>query len=171
MTLPKIRRTHFLARDERGSSIVELALFAPFLGTLMLGMVDLGQGISAYHDLQKAANQTMELVMSRVVTADPDTGEADYEFLREAAAEAAGVPIENVTLTKWRECNGTVQETYNAVCPPDSDGNPQEVARYLRIRIISTYVPTFRYGPVALSSAANADGTVPMAVEAAVRIQ
>ena len=168
MTQPILRS---LARDERGASIVELALLAPFLGTLMLGMVDLGQGLSARHDLQQAVSRTMELASSRVVTADPDTGLPDYEFLREEAADAADVPIENVALTQWRECNGTVQATYNAVCQPDADGNPQEVARYVRISITTTYTPSFRYGPIALSSAATSDGRVPMAAEAAVRIQ
>ena len=37
-----LRPPSSLVRDERGASIVELALFAPFLGTLMLGMTDLG---------------------------------------------------------------------------------------------------------------------------------
>jgi Flp pilus assembly protein TadG len=160
-----------LARDERGASIVELALFAPFLGTLMLGMVDLGQGLSARHDLQQAASRAMELANSRVVTADPDTGLPDYEFLREEAADAAGVSVDKVALTQWRECNGAVQTTYNAVCEPDADGNAQEVARYVRIRITTTYTPSFRYGPIALSSAATSDGRVPMVAEAAVRIQ
>jgi Flp pilus assembly protein TadG len=163
-------QTRSLARDERGASIVELALLAPFLGTLMLGMVDLGQGISARHDLQRAANHAMELALTREAVAD-DSGEPNYTFLRQAAASAAGVPLANVTLTRWRECNGTAQSTYNTVCPPDEDGNPQEVARYVRVRIQTTYTPTFRYGPIALSSAANADGTVPMAAEAALRIQ
>lgn len=170
MALLPIRTPLRLARDERGASLVELALLAPFLGTLMLGMVDLGQGLSARHDLQQAVNHAMELALARDAVAD-DEGNPDYEFLREAAAEAADVPIGSVTLTKWRECNGTIQGTYNAVCPPDADGNPQEVSRYIRIRIATTYTPTFRYGPIALSSAANANGTVPMAAEAALRIQ
>lgn len=163
-----------LVRDERGASILELALLAPFLGTLMLGMVDLGRALSARHDLQSAANRAMELAMSRVVTADADGGEADYGFLRRAAAEAAGVPLGNVTLAKWRECNGVEQEDYEAVCPPvEEDGEqvPQEVARYVRVEIESSYVPAFRYGPIALSSAAEPDGTLRMTAEAAVRVQ
>ena len=163
-----------LARDERGASIVELALLAPVLGTLMLGMVDLGRALSARHDLQRAANGTMQLAMTRVVTADAEGGEADYGFLKQAAAEAAGVPLANVALAKWRECNGEAQDEYEAVCPPvDEDGEEvaQEVARYVKIRITSSYVPAFRYGPIALSSAAEADGTLVMTAEAAVRVQ
>jgi Flp pilus assembly protein TadG len=170
MIVLPLRNLLGLARDERGASLVELALLAPFLGTLMLGMVDLGQGLSARHDLQQAVNHAIELALAREAVAD-DEGIPSYEFLRDAAAEAAGVPLGSVVLTKWRECNGVVQTTYDAVCPPDADGNPQEVARYVRIRIASTYTPSFRYGPIGMSSAANADGTVPMAAEAAVRIQ
>ena len=155
-----------LARDERGASIVELALFMPFLGTLMLGMVDLGQGLSARHDLQQAASQAMELALTRDAEADEDTGEPDYTFIRQAAAAAADVPLANVTLTRWRECNGTAKTPYKDVCDAG-----EEVARYVRVQISSTYVPSFRYGPIALSSAANANGAVPMTAEAALRIQ
>ena len=69
-----IRLPFGLVRDERGASILELALFAPFLGTLMLGMTDLGRALSARHELQRAADQAMELAMSRVVTADAGGG-------------------------------------------------------------------------------------------------
>ena len=164
MTSPPIRKS--LARDERGTSIVELALFTPVLGTLILGAVDLAQGLSARHDLQQAADRSMELAMSRVATADPETGVVSYQFLREAAAEAADVPLANVTLTQWRECDGNVQSTYEDVCAPS-----QEVARYVRIRVASLYTPSFRYGPIAMSSAARPDGKVPIGAEAAVRVQ
>jgi Flp pilus assembly pilin Flp len=166
-------QTRSLARDERGASIVELALFAPFLGTLMLGLIDLGQGISARHELQQAANHAMELALSREAVAD-ESGEPNYEYLRQAAAWAADVPIEAVTLTRWLECDGAPandDEEEAGVCEPNASGGPKEVARYVRIRIATVYTPTFRYGPIALSSAANSDGTVPMAAEAALRIQ
>ena len=162
-----------LAQDERGASIVELALLAPFLGTLMLGMVDLGQGISARHDLQQAVNHAMELALTRDPPVD-ESGAPSYDYLREAAASAAGLPVDSVTLTPWFECNGAAPDDEEAeanVCSPDADGNPKEVARYVRIRIATVYTPTFRYGPIALSSAANSDGTVPMAAEAAIRMQ
>lgn len=166
-------RTRSLARDERGASILELALLAPFLGTLMLGMIDLAQGISARHDLQQAVNHALELALAREATAD-ESGEPDYEPLRKAAASAAGVPLANVTLTRWFECDGAPpdeDEEEANICFPNSAGAPKEVSRYIRIRIATTYTPTFRYGPIALSSAANPDGTVPMTAEAALRVQ
>ena len=169
-----IRLPFSLIRDERGASIVELALFAPFLGTLLLGLTDLGRALSARHELQRAADQAMELAMSRVVTADAGGGEVDYSFLRRAAAEAADVPLANVTLTMWRECNGVKQNVYNQVCPSITEGGQQvaqEVARYVRIRVTSSYVPVFRYGPVALSSAAIVTVPSASAAEAAVRVQ
>lgn len=159
-----------LACDERGTSLVELALFTPILATLLLGAVDLGQGISARHDLQQAANHAMELAITRDAQVDPDTGVLDYGFVT-AAAQAEAGPDATVVLTKWRECNGDVETPYEDVCAPDSSGKAREVARYLRVRITATYTPSFRFGPIGMSSAANADGSIPMAVEAAVRIQ
>ncbi len=169
-----LRALFGLVRDERGASIVELALFAPFLGTLMLGMTDLGRALSTRHELQRAADQAMELAMSRVVTADAEGGETDYTFLRQAAADTAEVPLANVTLTKWRECNGVAQNVFNQVCPSVTENGQQvaqEVARYVRVRVTKYYVPAFRYGPIALSSAAEPDGRVKMTAEAAVRVQ
>lgn len=172
-----IRRSAALARDERGASIVELALLAPVLGTLILGMIDLGQGFSARHDLQRAANRAIELAQTRRVSRSSDDTEVSYQFVVNEAATAAGVATSAVTLTRWRECDRVVQlprnntAVFEAVCTPDSSGNPREVARYLKVKIVSSYSPMLRFGPIALSPVANADGSIPMTVEAAVRIQ
>src|SRR3712207_2057455 len=106
-----LRLPSALARDERGTSIVELAMFTPIVATLLLGAVDLGQGVSTRHDIHQAANRAMELAMTRPATRDPDTGELSYDYVRQAAVNAL-VEVNRlgtVTLTKWRECNGTVQ--------------------------------------------------------------
>ncbi len=160
-----------LTRDERGSALVELGFFIPIIATMLLGMMDLGQGLSARHNLQQAANRAMEVIMARTVTMDPTASEANYEFAKTEAASAAGVAAGDVVLTRWRECNGVPQATYNAVCPPDADGNAQEVARYLRIRINSGYRPMFDLGPFALSQSKLADGRIRMTAQAAIRIQ
>jgi Flp pilus assembly pilin Flp len=179
------QRARALARDERGASIVELALLTPLLATMMLGMVDLGQALAVQHDLQRAANRAVELANTRIVSIDPSATLASYEFVRLEAVNAAGVDDGDVTLSRWRECNNVVQpaENYNGVCDNAEDeagdpildeaGNPvpQEVARYLKVEISSTYEPMFSFGPIALSSAADADGNIPISASAAVRIQ
>ena len=54
-----------LRRDERGASVVELALVAPVFAALLLGMVDLSGAYSARLELEQAAQQTIENVMQQ----------------------------------------------------------------------------------------------------------
>jgi hypothetical protein len=187
MTRNNWSRAHALASDERGASIVELALLMPILGTMLLGMADLGQAVAAKHDLQRAANRAIELANTRIVTIDPTASIASYEFVRVEAKNEAAVADDQVKLSRWRECNGVPQlpeeDEYNKVCGPakdehdavikDAAGNEvqQEVARYLKVDITSEYEPLFSFGPIALSSGANSHGKLPIKVSAAVRIQ
>lgn len=153
-----------LACDERGVSMIELGLMAPFITLLLMGCIDLGKGLSERYELQQAAHRTIELANVRTLTANVDSGEIDFSFLKTEAATSAGVPQSQVTLTRWVECDGVVQSAYDMVCDPD-----EMVARYIQLEILKKYTPMFeltRIYPIT-----NADGTVNMIVEAAVRIQ
>lgn len=155
---------HRLARDERGVSIIELGLVAPFLVLLLAGCMDLGRGLSERYKLQQAAHRTVELANVRALTADKNSNEIDYSFLTSEAATAAGVDPSAVTLTRWVECNHVVQGSYDAVCPA---GVP--VARYIQLEIVGKYVPMLKLAHVYPLTDTN--GEVTMMVEAAVRIQ
>ena len=153
-----------LLRDERGVSIVELALFTPVVAMIVMGMADLGRGYSERHDLQQAVNRTLEMAQAKMVTADSDATDVSYEFLRTEAAAASGVPLSNVTLTRWRECDGAARP-WAGTC-----GSGEETARYIRIEVTAFFEPTFDLGPIAKGSAA-VDGKIPMRARAAVRVQ
>ena len=150
--------------DERGVSLVEMALVAPFLGVLLMGCIDFGRGLSERLELQQAAHRTIELANSRALLAGEDADDVDYSFLVEEAATAAEVEPDQVFLTRWLECNGEVQDADVTVCPAD-----ELVARYIQLEIHALYDPVFKLAR--LYPTANADGKVPMIVEAAVRIQ
>ena len=149
-----------LSLSERGTSIVELGLFMPFLIVLIVGMIDLGMGISTRMQLQKAVNSTLEMASSRGFSADEDPEEVDYDFLKDEAAAAAGVDLEAVTLSKWLECDGAAQEDFDGTCAEE-----ETIARYLELRIEKTYEPIFDIGVV------GSQGSIPLFAEAAVRIQ
>ena len=51
-----------LARDDRGASIVELALVVPIMGSLLIGMVDLSRAYSHKLKLEQAAQRAIEKV-------------------------------------------------------------------------------------------------------------
>jgi Flp pilus assembly protein TadG len=158
---PRLRR---LLRDERGLTIVELGLVAPFLGLLLAGCIDLGRGLSERYALQQAAHRTIELANTMALTANKDSSEIDFGPLKAQAATAAGVSADAVTLTRWVECDGVVKTNPNLVCPAG-----EKVARYIQLEIQGTYVPMLKLAHVYPLTDAN--GEVSMTVEAAVRIQ
>jgi Flp pilus assembly protein TadG len=64
---PKTRATRMgplaraLARKERGQSLVEFALMLPFMVTLLLGVVELGNGLNSYITVVDAARDGARL--------------------------------------------------------------------------------------------------------------
>lgn len=169
-----------LGRDERGTGLVELALLAPMLALLTVGIVDLSQGIDRRMELHDAVHRTLEKAAARRFKFEIVDDKVVTTDMKADAAEAADVPVSAVTVRAWLECDGVEQPTFTADCPalasPDpacSDPAPPPsakcvpiLARYLEVRIDTTYSPTF--GKVV---AASADGTVPLFAEGAVRVQ
>ena len=122
-----------LKRDARGTSVIEFALVAPILGVLVVGIADYARGFSERFALEAAAHRALE-------RAGVGSTYSDYSFVRQEAATAAGVPLENVTLDNWLECDGTRMSLYSAAC---ADG--QQVTRYLHVKIVKTFEPNFKW--------------------------
>lgn len=152
-----------LADDERGTSVIEFGVLAPFLALLIMGIGDLSMGFSKRLDLQHAANRAIEMAAAYRFEAAENEDEIDYSPVKTEAAAAAGVDEDQIELTKWLECDGVGMPDYEDVC---AEG--EEFARYLLIRINDSYEPIFGYGPIGMASD---DGTIPLFAEAAVRIQ
>src|SRR5918996_3277197 len=134
-----------IARDERGASIVELALVVPIMASLLIGMVDLSRAYSYKLQLEQAAQRAIEKVQQYQSTT------STYGTLQTEAAAAAGVAATDVTIDYWLECNGTRQTNYNSVCP---DG--EVYARWVSVDITGTFTPMFRSK---LYPKANSNGT------------
>lgn len=152
-----MRRLRSLARDERGASIIEMAMVAPVLATLLVGMVDISRAYSAKLQLEQAAQRSIEKVQQY------QTGESTYATLYTEAATAAGVRVQDVTVDYWLECNGGRAADYNTSCT-----SGQTYARYISVSIDKDYRPMFgtRFFP-----GANADGTYTITGEAGLRTQ
>ena len=120
--------------DERGTSVIELALAAPILAVLTIGIIDLSEGFSQKLRLEQAAQRAIEKVMNG--RADTTTIDA----LKTEAATTAGVATSAVTTDFWLECNGTRAATYNSSCT-----SGQTYARYLSVSITKVYTPFFNY--------------------------
>ena len=145
-----------LRRDERGAAIIELAMAAPVLAVMVIGMSDLSRGYSAKLQLEQAAQRSVEKVMqgSKNTTV--------YNTLKTEAATAAGVAESAVTVDYWLECNGTRSATYETNC-----ANGQAYARYLSVEITKNYKPMFKIK----WAGSKADGSFDLKGKAGIRVQ
>lgn len=154
-----------LARSESGNSLVEMALVAPFLTSLLVGMVDISRAYSSKLQLEQSAQRTIELVMQQAAAAQDYTA-----ALKSEGAAAAGVAESAVTPDNWLECSadGTTwvrdPEGFNDAC----DASQPYYARYVSVDIAKSYKPLFssKYFP-----GASQDGTYTLHGKAGIRIQ
>lgn len=146
-----------IARDDRGASIIELALVAPVLASLLVGMVDLSRAYSYKLKLEQAAQRAIEKVQAYQASTNT------YTTLQTEAAAAAGVPSSKVTIDYWLECDGTRQTDYDTSC-----AGGQTYGRWVTVSIEGTFTPMFRskYYP-----RANTDGTFTIIGKTGMRTQ
>ena len=158
-----IRLVKSLARDERGASIIEMAMVAPVLAGLLMAMVDISRAYSAKLQLEQAAYRAIEKVQQY------NTTESTYSTLKTEAASAAnssgfsGVTDNDVAIDYWLECNGTRQANYDTVCT-----GGQAYARWITVDITAKFTPMF---PSRKWPGANTDGTFTMHGKAGLRTQ
>jgi len=156
-----------LRRDERGASILEMALTAPFLAAMVIGMVDISRGYNAKLELEQFAQRAVEKAMQGM---QGDESQSIFQGLQTETAAAAGVPTNKVEIRYWLECNGVKQNTnvatqaadYEKKCP---DG--QVYSRHLNVRIEKKYYPMFETKFLG----SNPDGSFDLIGESGLRVQ
>ena len=152
-----------LFADDRGTSIIELALATPILAAVLMGMVDLSRAYSERLQLEQATQRAIEKVYNN------QHQSTSYNPLKAEAVSAAqdagftNVTTADVTIDFWLECNGARQADYDTPC---TDG--QVYARYLNVAIQRKFTPYFgtKYFP-----GANSDGTFTIRADAGIRTQ
>lgn len=120
-----------LRRDNRGVAIIELALYAPILATMTIGVVDISSAFGRKLALEQAAQRAIEKVMQ---TTGDNT--VEDEITAEAAAQA-GVPVDQVTVSYRLECDGVYNSDYDASCASGKE------ARYILVTVSDVYHPMF----------------------------
>jgi Flp pilus assembly pilin Flp len=145
-----MRRLFTLARDERGTSLIEFGFVAPFLALLTMGVIDLSRGLADRFTIQQAVNRGLELVQARPAVTDADTGDVDYSFVKTEVATAAGVPEGQVTLTRWLECDGGDPKDVESTC---ADG--EDVARYLKVQVTKDFKGEFYYDNIPMTASGS----------------
>lgn len=158
-----IRFLKSLRRDQRGTSIIELALMLPVLATVVIGVADVSRAYSQKLLLEQAAYRSIEKVQQYY------SSESTYNTLQDDAISAANdagfsdVTSSNVTVDYWLECNGLRQSTYDTSC---STG--PATARFISVDI------THRFTPMFASSrwpGSNSDGSYTLHGRARLRTQ
>ena len=152
-----------LFADDRGTSLIEMALATPIFAAVLMGMVDLSRAYSERLQLEQATQRAIEKVFNN------QTQSTSYNTLKAEAVSAAQdagyttVTANDVTIDYWLECNGARQTDYDTPC-----ATGQVYARYLNIAIQKKFTPYFgtQYFP-----GANSDGTFTLRSDAGIRTQ
>lgn len=150
-----------LCRDEQGAAVVELALAAPMLAVMLIGIVDITNAYSRKLSLEQAAQRGIEKIMQ---TTDDDT--VDTAVVNEIAS-TAGIPTSQVVMTTRLYCtnrsSGAVAEK---AFTEDCNGATEWESRYIEITATDEFTPMF---PIKFG--ANASGKYPMKVKVGMRTQ
>ena len=138
------RLAQSLARDERGASLIELALAAPILAAMLIGMIDLARAYSTKLVLEQVAQRTIERVENQA-----SVGTTSYNTMLTTEATSgmtsAGYSSGNTyTADSWAECStdGTTWTRTTSFTTDCTTGQTQ--ARYASIKIQRSYTPFFR---------------------------
>ena len=164
-----LRRLCQLREDERGASIIELALTAPFLAALVIGMTDLARAYSYKLLIEQAAARTIEKVEQQQSVS---TSSYNATLMAEAknAMSDAGYPDttdSNYTPDSWVECS-TDGVTWTKTADFTTDCTSGTQARYASIKITESFTPMF---PSRLWPNADANGNITVTGYAEVRMQ
>jgi Flp pilus assembly protein TadG len=158
--------TRSLARDERGASLVEMALMLPFLATIVIAMGDLSRAYSTKLQLEQAAYRAIERVQQYQST------EATFSLLKTEAVSAANdsgfsdVTASNVTVNWWLECDGVKQTNYDTVCSGSA-----KYARWIQVDVTRNFTPSFT--PIGFNRwlGSNSDGSFTLHGRSGLRTQ
>ena len=119
-------------RDDRGAAVIELALIAPILALMTMGIIDVSQAFGRKLTLEQAAQRAIEKVMQTTGDTTPE------ETIKVEAAAQGDVEEDDVSVEYRLECDGVVQETFDTEC---AEGEVE--ARWLMVTVSGSYDPMF----------------------------
>lgn len=158
-----------LKRDRRGVATIELALYAPLLATLTIGVVDMSNAFGRKLSLEQAAQRSIEKVMQTTgVQSVADT-------IIDEAGDQADIPEEDradkITVTYRLECDDDDPQTSSDADAFDAFTCPTgtvSAARYIEVQVTDTYEPMFS---LHFSGYSSADSGYPISATAGMRTQ
>ena len=139
-----------LRDDDSGAAIIELAIVAPVLALITIGVVDLSNGFSRKLQLEQGAQRAVEKVMQTTGVLSVENTIAQEVVCQVNGTNANGtcktapITTANVTVENRLECNGVLSST-----DVDGDGDMDCVSdddvksKWLKVTVWSDYEPMF----------------------------
>jgi Flp pilus assembly protein TadG len=171
------KRTKVLI-DERGAAVIELAMVAPVLGLMIIGIVDMSNAFSRKLALEQGAQRAMERIMQ---TTANDTVENTLKSEvvcqvdgtnTDGTCKTTPITTANVTVTFRLECTDSTGAIASQTSsdPTTFDGftcaaGTVRQAKYIQVQVTDKYTPMF---PVHFYDI-NADGTYHLSATAGMR--
>lgn len=148
-----------ILHDLRGTATIELALAAPMLAALVIGMSDLSTAYSTKLQVEQIAQRVIEKVQR---SGFKTTDESALETEATTAAGATG----SANVTFWKECTTSGGTTTTVGFTTDC-GDGDSYAKYVQIDVQKTYTPII----AARFAGSATNGTFTVHGIAGVRIQ
>lgn len=154
-----------LRRDRRGAAVIELAMAAPLLALMFMGISDISIAYGKKLQLEQAAQRAIEKVAQ---TTGEDTLQATIQteavcqyngMNTNGTCKTAPITSSNVTVTFTLKCNNVAKDW-----TLDCNAGESEV-RYITTTVRDNYTPMF---PIHFST--EADGTYHLSATAGVRV-
>lgn len=164
-----IGRLKHLARDKSGAAVVELALAAPILAMMVIGVTDISMAYGKKLELEQAAQRAIEKVMQTTGVKSVD------ETIIDEVADQANIPdaekATKITVTYSLECDDAAPQTSSDAVTFDAftcaAGTESEV-RYIEVQVRDVYDPMF---PVHFSGYSSSEEGYPIVATAGMRTQ
>lgn len=170
--------TKRLERDSKGSVTIELALLAPILATMIIGVIDVSLAYGRKLELEQGAQRAIEKIMQTT----GDTTVADT--LRDEVVCQVNGANDDGTCATGRIEEADVSVSYRLEClaedggrtAQDADdaatfdsltcGTDEREVRYVSVTVVDTYVPMFP-----INWGTGGDGDYDLSATAGVRTQ
>jgi hypothetical protein len=122
-----------LARDTRGTALIETALLAPALIVMCVGGFEVSAIVARQSELQSTAEQATEIALAT----NPDT-DAELTAIEDVLESTGDLQDAQVTLSYRYRCGAST--TVSTVVPTcDED----QLSTYIHITMTDTYVPVW----------------------------
>lgn len=133
-----------LKQDQAGVATIELALYAPLLALMTIGVVDMSNAFSRKLACEQAVQRAIEKVMQTTGVTDVST------TIVNEVADQANIPdaekATKITVTYSLECDDDAPQTSSDATTFDTftcPGGTVSEARYIEVQVNEVYEPMF----------------------------